>query len=172
MHLLKRVLKKSDVELSFKTYIESSLFFILFVLLLTLIGSILSDKATCFPAIFGAAGISVGLALQGRLSKFSGAVLILVFKPYKVGDLICMRSNAGFVIKIVILYIRIITFDGRIIIIPNGNVANSDVENRTMEETRRIDLSLKFNYDADIDDIRKIILEAFGKPPEILKIQA
>jgi small conductance mechanosensitive channel len=169
MRLLKRVLRKSNVELSLKTFIESLSFFILYGLLFTLIGSILGVKATSFLAIFGAAGIAVGLALQGSLSNFAGGVLILVFKPFKVGDLISVRTNVGFVIKIDILYTRIKTFDGRIIIMPNGNVSNSDVDNRTMEETRRIDLSLKFNYDADIDDIRKIIVEALEKHPKILK---
>jgi len=169
MRLLKRILRKSKVESSLKTFVESLSFFILYGLLFTLIGSILGVEATSFLAIFGAAGIAIGLALQGSLSNFAGGVLILVFKPFKVGDLISVRSNVGFVVKIDILYTTIKTFDGRIIIMPNGNVANSDVDNRTMEETRRIDLSLKFNYDADIDDVRKIILEALEKHPKILK---
>jgi small conductance mechanosensitive channel len=172
MRLLKRVLRKSNVELSLKTFIESLSFFVLYGLLFTLTGSILGVKATSFLAIFGAAGIAVGLALQGSLSNFAGGVLILVFKPFKVGDLISVRSNIGFVTQIDILYTRIKTFDGRIIIMPNGNVANSDVDNRTMEENRRIDLSLKFNYDANIDDIRKIILDALKKHPKILKTPA
>ena len=84
-------------------------------MLFTLTGSILGVKATSFLAIFGAEGIAVGLALQRRLSNFAGGVLILVFKPFKVGDLISVRSNVGFIVKIDILYTTIKTFDGRIL---------------------------------------------------------
>jgi small conductance mechanosensitive channel len=115
MRLLKRVLRKSNAELSLKTFIESLSFFVLYGLLFTLTGSILGVKATSFLAIFGAAGIAVGFALQESLSNFAGGFLILVFKSFKVGDLISVRSNVGFVTQIYILYTRIKTFDGRII---------------------------------------------------------
>lgn len=169
MRLLKRVLKKSKVELSLKTFIESLSVFALYGVLFFIIGSILGIKTTSFLAIFGAAGIAIGLALQGSLSNFAGGVLILVFKPFRVGDLIQVNSNLGNVVKIDILYTRIKTFDGRIITMPNGNLANSDVDNRTMEDVRRIDLSLKFNFDTDIDEVRKIILESMEKHPKVLK---
>lgn len=160
MRLLKAALKKSNVELSLKTFVESLSIFVLYGLLFTLVGSILGVKATSFLAIFGAAGIAVGLALQGSLANFAGGVLILVFKPFKVGDLINVNSNLGYVIKIDILYTRIKTFDGRIITMPNGNVANSDVDNRTMDPLRRIDLKLKFAFDIKMEAIRPIILKA------------
>ncbi|MFN2260786.1 MAG: mechanosensitive ion channel family protein [Psychroflexus sp.] len=122
-----------------------------------------------FLAIFGAAGIAIGLALQGSLSNFAGGVLILVFKPFQVGDLIYANNNLGNVVKIDILYTRIKTFDGRIITMPNGNLANSDVDNRTMEESRRIDLDLKFTFETDIDEVRRVVVETLAKHPKILK---
>ncbi|WP_127846801.1 mechanosensitive ion channel family protein [Psychroflexus aestuariivivens] len=169
MRMLKAVLKKSNVELSLKTFIESLSIFVLYGLLFTLIGSVLGVKATSFLAIFGAAGIAIGLALQGSLANFAGGVLILVFKPFKVGDLIHVNSNLGFVIKIDILYTRIETFDGRIITMPNGNVANSDVDNRTMKPIRRVDLNLKFAFDIKMEMIRPIILDALKAHPIVEK---
>lgn len=169
MRMLKAALKKSKVELSLRTFVESLSIFVLYGLLFTLIGSILGIKATSFLAIFGAAGIAIGLALQGSLANFAGGVLILVFKPFKVGDLISVNSSTGFVTNIDILYTRIETFDGRIITMPNGNVANSDVDNRTMNPLRRVDLSLKFAFDIKMETIRPIILEAMKAHPIIEK---
>ncbi|SHE51018.1 small conductance mechanosensitive channel [Psychroflexus salarius] len=167
--LLKRILVKSQIELSLRTFIESLSAFILWGLLFVIVGSILGIKATSFLAIFGAAGIAIGLALQGSLSNFAGGVLILVFKPFKVGDLIKVKSNLGYVIKIDILYTRIRTFDGRIITMPNGNLANSDVDNRSMNNLRRVDLDLKFAFEIKTEAIRPIILEAMKKHPLIEK---
>lgn len=167
MNLLKGTLRRSKVELSLKTFVESLSVFVLYGFLFFVIGSILGIKTTSFIAVFGAAGIAIGLALQGSLSNFAGGVLILVFKPFKVGDLIYVNENLGFVEQIDILYTRIKTFDGRIITMPNGNVSNSDVDNRTMEKYRRIDLNLKFAFDEDIDNLRRIIIAGMNKHPKL-----
>jgi len=167
MRILKGTLKKSRIELSLKTFIESLSIFLLYGFLFFIIGSILGIKTTSFIAVFGAAGIAIGLALQGSLSNFAGGVLILVFKPFKIGDLIDVNDNLGFVEKIDILYTRIKTFDGRIITMPNGNVSNSDVDNRTMERYRRIDLDLKFSFDENMDNVRQIIINGMTKHPKL-----
>lgn len=168
-HILKKILNRSKVEPSLKTFIESLSIFALYGLLFFVIGSVIGIKSTSFLAIFGAAGIAIGLALQGSLSNFAGGLLILVFKPFEVGDLIQVNDKLGVVVKLDILYTRIKTFDGRIITMPNGNVSNSDVDNRTMEKYRRIDLKLKFSYDADFDDLRRIIVEAMLQNPKVSK---
>ena len=167
MKILSKTLKKYEVELSLKTFIESLSVFVLYGLLFFALGLIIGIKSTSFLAIFGAAGIAIGLALQGSLSNFAGGLLILIFKPFKVGDLIKVNDNEGFVEKIDILYTRIITFDGRVITMPNGNVSNSDVDNRTMEKFRRIDLKLKFTYNSDIEHLRQIIIRAIKKHPQL-----
>jgi len=169
MRLLKGTLRKSKTELSLKTFVESLSIFLLYGFLFFIIGSILGIKTTSFIAVFGAAGIAIGLALQGSLSNFAGGVLILVFKPFKVGDLIYVNGNLGFVEKIDILYTQIKTFDGRIITMPNGNVSNSDVDNRTMEKYRRIDLNLKFSFDEDIDKVRQVIINGMKKHPKLAR---
>jgi small conductance mechanosensitive channel len=167
--ILKRVLRKTNIELSLRSFIESLSVFLLYGLLFFVLGSVLGIKTTSFIAIFGAAGIAIGLALQGSLSNFAGGVLILAFKPFKVGDLIQVNNNLGHVQKVDILYTRIKTFDGRIITMPNGNVSNSDVDNRTMEPHRRIDLDLKFSFDADFDKLREIVTNALSQHPEFVK---
>ncbi|MGM0636179.1 MAG: mechanosensitive ion channel family protein [Bacteroidota bacterium] len=168
MRLLRRVVKRSKIEPSLKTFVESLSVFLLYGLLFFVIGSVLGIKTTSFLAIFGAAGIAIGLALQGSLSNFAGGVLILVFKPFRVNDLIQVNNHLGFVEKIDILYTRIKTFDGRIITMPNGNLANSDVDNRTMEDLRRIDLNLKFTFDTNIDEIREILTTTLAKHPKVI----
>ena len=168
MRLLSKTLEKSKVELSLKSFIESFSIFLLYGLLFFAIGSIMGVKSTSFLAIFGAAGIAVGLALQGSLSNFAGGLLILIFKPFKVGDLIFVNRNEGFVEKIDLLYTRITTFDGRVITMPNGIVSNSDVDNRTKERYRRIDLKLKFAFNSDIDHLREVIIRALTKHPQLI----
>ncbi len=167
--ILKRLLHKSNLELSLISFVESLSSFVLYALLFFAIGSVIGIDSTSFLAIFGAVGIAIGLALQGSLSNFAGGLLILVFKPFKIGDLIKVNDKLGEVIKIDILYTRIKTFDGRIITMPNGNVSNSDVDNRTMEKYRRIDLKLKFNYDEDFDNLRRIIVEAMLQNSKVVK---
>ncbi|WP_034887502.1 mechanosensitive ion channel family protein [Gillisia sp. Hel_I_29] len=167
MRILKGTLRKSRVELSLKTFLESLSVFLLYGFLFFVVGSILGIKTTSFIAVFGAAGIAIGLALQGSLSNFAGGVLILVFKPFKIGDLINVNDNLGFVEQIDILYTRIKTFDGRIITMPNGNVSNSDVDNRTMEKYRRIDLDLKFSFDTDMDEIRRVVTNGMNTHPKL-----
>lgn len=168
MRLLKRLLKKSKIELSLKTFVESLSIFLLWGVLFFLVGSIIGIQASSFFAIFGAAGIAIGLALQGSLANFAGGVLILVFKPFKVGDLIKVNSTLGFVQQIDILYTRVKTYDGRIVTMPNGNLSNSDVDNRSMNPYRRVELDLKFNYNEDMDKIRKILLDTLNKHPNII----
>lgn len=167
--LLKRFLRKAKIEMSLRTFIESLAIFVLYGLLFAIIGIILGIQATSFIAIFGAAGIAVGLALQGSLANFAGGVLILAFKPFRVGDLVEVNGKLGEVHQIDILYTRIQSFDGRIITMPNGNVANSDVDNRSMNPIRRIDLFLKFDFKEDLDQIREVLYASQVKHEKVLK---
>ncbi|WP_107038962.1 mechanosensitive ion channel family protein [Brumimicrobium mesophilum] len=167
--IIKRLLRKANTELSLKTFVESLTSLVLYGLLFAVIGIILGIKTTSFIALFGGAAIAVGLALQGSLANFAGGVLILVFKPFRVGDLIHVNDTLGYVEKVDILYTRLKTFDGRMITMPNGNVANSDVDNRTMNDTRRVDLTIRVSLNEDIDKVRSIISEALQVHPGVLK---
>ena len=166
--LLKRILRRSSMELSLRTFIESFSIFLLYGLLGISIGAVLGATTSSIVAIFGAASIAIGLALQGSLANFAGGILILVFKPFKVGDIIYVNTSLGEVIKIDILYTRIKTFDGRIITMPNGNVSNNDVDNRTMNPIRRIGLTFKFSFNEDINQLKNIMINAMKKHPKAL----
>jgi len=167
--LLTKTFRRSGMESSLRTFLESLIKFTLYTLLIVSIGTTIGIKTSSFVAIIGAAGIAIGLALQGSLANFAGGVLILIFKPFKVGDLIQVNGSMGRVAKIDILYTRLVTFDNRVITMPNGNVANSDVDNRTMQDCRRIGLDFKFDYNADIKVIRRVVIEAMERHPKVLK---
>lgn len=169
VRLLAKTFRRSGMEPSLRTFFESLIKFTLYTLLIVSIGTTVGIKTSSFVAVIGAAGIAIGLALQGSLANFAGGVLILIFKPFRVGDLISVNGSMGKVTKIDILYTRLVTFDNRVITMPNGNVANSDVDNRTMQDCRRIGLDFKFDYNADIKFIRRVVIEAMEKHPKVLK---
>ncbi|CAN0589047.1 unnamed protein product, partial [Ectocarpus sp. 12 AP-2014] len=111
---------------------------------------------TSFIAVIGAAGLAVGLALQGSLSNFAGGVLILIFKPFKVGDTIEAQGHLGAVAEISILYTIVNTFDNRRIVIPNGSLSNATLVNVSIYEKRRCDMTFGIHYDDDIDTAKAI----------------
>jgi small conductance mechanosensitive channel len=148
---------------------ESLTIFVLYCLLVVSIGAVFGATTSSIVTIFGEASIAIGLALQGSLANFASGILILVFNPFRAGDLVFINNSLGEVTKIDILYTRLLTFDGRVITMPNGNVANSDIDNRTMNSKRRIGLNLKFSFDEDIDKVRKVMIDAMWKHPKILK---
>lgn len=120
MRMLRSFLRKSRIELTLQTFILSLSIFALYALLIFVVGRILGIEASSFLAMFGAAALAIGFALQGSLANFAGGVLILAFKPFKFNDLVYINQHLGYVHKIDILYTRIKTFDGRIITMPNG----------------------------------------------------
>ncbi len=135
---------------------------VLKILLLISVASMVGIATTSFIAIIGAAGLAVGLALQGSLANFAGGVLILIFKPFKVGDVIDAQGYLGSVREISILYTIVDTFDNRRIVIPNGQLANASLTNLSAYETRRCDMTFGIGYADDIDkakDICKRLIE-------------
>lgn len=171
MRLLSGFLKKSKVEPTLRTFVQSLSIFILYGLLIFVVGIILGIQASSFLAMFGAGALAIGFALQGSLSNFAGGVLILTFKPFKINDLVYINDHLGIVHQIDILYTRIKTYDGRIITMPNGRVANNDMDNRSMEPYRRVEIDLNFSFEEDFDELREIITNALKKHPEIVKDQ-
>ncbi|HCL38404.1 MAG TPA: mechanosensitive ion channel protein MscS, partial [Marinobacter hydrocarbonoclasticus] len=129
---------------------------ILKILLLISVASMVGIATTSFVAIIGAAGLAVGLALQGSLANFAGGVLILIFKPFKVGDVIDAQGFLGSVREITILYTIVDTFDNRRIVIPNGQLSNASLTNLSAYETRRCDMTFGIGYGDDIDKAKAI----------------
>ncbi|MBN7814157.1 mechanosensitive ion channel family protein [Algoriphagus pacificus] len=157
----RRLLEKRDDNPSLNEFLIGLVKALLYVSLGVGIANILGVPVTSFVAILGAAGLAIGLALQGSLSNFAGGVLILLFKPFKVGDVITAQGHTGSVVRIDILYTHMTTFDKKEIIIPNGALANSDVVNMSTQPVRRADFSVGVAYSSDLKKVREIVLEVF-----------
>lgn len=156
---LETLLEKKETNLSLSTFLVGLVNVVLFVSLFIGIATIIGVPISSFLAILGAAGLAIGLALQGSLSNFAGGVLILLFKPFQVGDVITGMGHTGIVQRIDILYTHLFTFDNKEVVIPNGNLANADVVNNTSQPTRRVDLTVGVGYTTDLKKVRTIILE-------------
>lgn len=174
MWLINRLVKVLDKKLSQKDptlnkFICGLIGTILKVLLAISVASMIGIETTSFIAIIGAAGLAVGLALQGSLGNFAGGVLILLFKPFKVGDAIEAQGYLGTVREISILYTVVDTFDNRRIVIPNGDLSNASLINLSAYETRRCDMSFAIGYKADIDKAKAICLRLIEEDERALQ---
>ncbi|WP_209331126.1 mechanosensitive ion channel family protein [Lunatimonas salinarum] len=158
---------KYEIEPSLASFLGSFLNGVLYVLLILAVLSTVGVEVTAFIAVLGAAGLAVGLALQGSLSNFAGGVLILVFKPFKVGDTIEAQNTLGSVERIDILYTTIRNFDNKVVTIPNGTLANNNITNFSEKETRRVDMAVGIAYGSDIKKVRKIILDTLAEDERI-----
>jgi small conductance mechanosensitive channel len=132
---------------------------VLWLVLLIIIISILGIETSSFIALFASAGVAVGLALSGTLQNFAGGVMILLFKPFKVGDYIEAQGFAGTVKEIQIFNTIILTVDAQTVIIPNGPLSTGTMKNYTMEKYRRVDLDYTFAYGTDIEKVKAAINE-------------
>lgn len=139
------------------------------VMLLISVASMIGIETTSFIAVIGAAGLAIGLALQGSLANFAGGVLILIFKPFKVGDTIEAQGFLGAVAEIQILYTVVNTFDNRRIVIPNGSLSNATLVNVSIYEKRRCDMTFGIHYDDDIDKAKAILQRLFEEDERSLK---
>jgi small conductance mechanosensitive channel len=138
------------------------------ILLIITVASQVGIETTSFIAALGAMGVAIGLALQGSLSNFAGGVLILVFKPFKVGDVIESGGYTGKVNRIDILHSVLTTFDNKTIFLPNGQVANSSLVNFTLQETRRVDISVGISYTDNVAKAREVVLKLIKADDRIL----
>jgi small conductance mechanosensitive channel len=164
----KKTLISREVELSLIPFLCSLFNVLLKVLLLVTVASMLGIATTSFIAVLGAASLAVGLALQGSLSNFAGGVLILLFKPFKVGDFIESDGVKGTVERISVLSTVLTTATGNSAILPNGTVANNKILNFSMQSTRRVDLTIGIGYDEDINLAKKVLITAMEAMPNVL----
>ncbi|KPQ26657.1 MAG: small conductance mechanosensitive channel [Marinobacter excellens HL-55] len=139
------------------------------VMLVISVASMIGIATTSFIAVIGAAGLAIGLALQGSLGNFAGGVLILIFKPFKVGDAIEAQGFLGSVREITILYTIVDTFDNRRVVIPNGQLSNASLTNMSVYETRRCDMSFGIGYNDDIDKAKAICKRLIEEDERALK---
>lgn len=167
--LSRHMMENRKIDVSLRGFLGSFLSIGLKILLLISVASMLGIATTSFVAIVGAAGLAVGLALQGTLANFAGGVLILFFKPYKVGDLIEAQGKLGHVKEIQIFVTILTTFENKTIIIPNGAISNGDITNYSTQGKIRVDLVMGISYTADIKKARNALLEVMNNHPKVLK---
>lgn len=168
--LLRRFLDRSHVDEGVKQFLDSLAKAVLYFCLVIIICSWLGIPTTSVAALLGSIGLAIGLALQGSLSNFAGGVLILLIKPFKVGDYIIEdnHKNEGTVAEIELFYTRLLTPDNRMVVIPNGTLSNSSLTNVTRQEKRRVDIAVGVSYDADIRKVKEILTELLLDEPKRL----
>ncbi|WP_375740063.1 mechanosensitive ion channel family protein [Pseudomonas boanensis] len=162
-----RLMQTRRVDRTLQGFIGSLANIILKVLLLVSVASMIGVETTSFVAAIGAAGLAIGLALQGSLANFAGGVLILLFRPFKAGDWIEGQGVAGTVDSIQIFHTTLKTADNKVVIVPNGSLSNGNITNYSREQTRRVDINLGIDYDCDIKLARQVLLE-IAKDPRVL----
>lgn len=165
-------LPKDKVDVTLSLFLKGIISMGLKILLWITVISMLGIKMTSFVAILGAAGLAVGLALQGSLSNFAGGVLIMLFKPYKVGDFIDAAGYMGTVNSIQVFNTILKTPDNKTVIIPNGTLSGSSITNFSSEATRRVDLKFGIGYDADIKKAKEIMNDIINSDDRVLKTPA
>jgi small conductance mechanosensitive channel len=173
--VIKKIMKASKKLMSKRDYDESLQKFLLnfinwtlkILLIITLLGT-LGVPTTTFAAVIAAAGLAIGLALQGSLGNFAGGILIMIFKPIKIGDLIEAQGQMGVVKEIEIFTTKLTGLSNKEIIIPNGALSNGTIVNYTTEGTRRVDLIFGVGYDSDIKKTKEVLLEVITSHPLVL----
>lgn len=165
---IQKLMRKKGVDASLQTFLSSLINISLKVLLVITVLSQVGIETTSFIAALGAAGLAVGLALQGSLSNFAGGALILFFKPFKVGDIIKAQGEVGEVSEIQILVTKLATAGNKTAILPNGPLANGNIVNYNQDGRTRLDLNFGISYDSDIKLARKTLMEVMRKHPDVL----
>lgn len=166
---LKAIMVKKQIDQSLQGFLMSLVGWGLRVFLFITVAGELGVETTSFAAVIAAVSLAVGMALQGSLSNFAGGALIMVFKPFRVGDYISAQGQEGTVKKIEIFTTILNTVDNKQIIIPNGGLSNGTIINYSREENRRVDLVFGVSYDADIKQVKEVLLNMANCHPLILR---
>ncbi|HMB63445.1 MAG TPA: mechanosensitive ion channel domain-containing protein [Eudoraea sp.] len=167
--LMRRFFEKKDYDLALESFLQSFISIALKVLLFVLVVTQLGVKSSSLVAMLGAAGLAIGLALQGSLANFAGGVLILIFKPFKVGDFISAQGAEGTVKEISIFTTKLNTFGNQVAIIPNGQISNNNIINFNAEKTRRDKIDVGIGYGSNIKEAKDILLQICATCEKILK---
>lgn len=168
--IIKRSLERANADVGVSQFIDSFIKIGTYAILIMLIATSFGVDAASIIAVFGSAGVAIGLALQGSLSNLAGGVLILILKPFKVGDYIIedTNKNEGTVSEIQIFYTKLTTPDNKTIVLPNGNLANSSLTNVTHAPYRRNEMKIGISYDSDIKTAKKVLQELLDNDRDVL----
>lgn len=167
--LIRKIMTKRSLDPTLTNFLSDILLWVLRILLFVTFIDKLGIGTSSFVAILGAMGLAVGLSLQGSLSNFAGGMLIILFKPFKVGHVIEAQGNIGTVAEIQIFVTKLISANNQTIFIPNGSLSNGTITNYSMQGSRKADLTISISYDTDIRKAKAIITEVLNSNPKILK---
>ena len=166
--LVRRIMLRRDVDPTLTKFLADILLWALRLLLFVTVIARLGIETSSFVAILGAMGLAIGLSLQGSLSNFAGGMLIILFKPFRVGDYIEAQGVAGTVSEIQIFVTKLITPNNQTVFVPNGMLSNGTITNYSLEQIRRADLSFSISYDTDIRQAKAIIENALKANSKVL----
>lgn len=169
--LIQKSMKRANAELGAIQFVDSFVKASLYVVLVLMIASSFGLDAASIVAVLGSAGVAIGLAVQGSLSNLAGGVLILILKPFKVGDYIKEGSSGkeGTVTEIQIFYTKLLTFDNQTVILPNGNLANNSLVNTSAEAYRRMDIKVGISYQADLKKAKEVLQQVLRSDEKTVK---
>lgn len=170
--VLANMLSRRKVEISIQTFLKSMVNILLNVLLIISVVGALGVSTTSFAALLASAGVAIGMALSGNLQNFAGGLIILFFKPYKVGDWIEAQGTSGSVTAIQIMHTIVTTADNKVVYIPNGAMSSGVITNYSRMETRRVDWTVGVDYGEDIDKVKRIVEGLIAADSRILQTPA
>ncbi|TYC03059.1 MAG: mechanosensitive ion channel [Kosmotoga sp.] len=165
--LIVKIMDRSKLDETLKKFLSTVLGVLLKVLLFVVVLSMLGIEMTAFVALIGAIGIAIGFALQGALANLAGGILILIIKPFKVGEFISDGTNMGTVEEVHIVVTKLRTVDNKLIIVPNGQLANSTITNFSRSDKRRLDITFGIGYDDDIKLAKNTLTEIYKNHPKV-----
>jgi small conductance mechanosensitive channel len=165
----RKVMTKGNYDESLQKFLLNLLNWIFKIVLIVVVLGTVGVETTSFAAILAAAGLAIGLALQGSLGNFAGGVLIMIFKPFKIGDLIEAQGEIGVIKEIENFTTKLTGLSNKEIIIPNGSLSNGNIVNYTTEGTRRVDLIFGVGYDSDIKKTKEVLMNVLTSHPKVLK---
>lgn len=168
LKVLSKGLDRTRLDLTVNNFVKQCCKIVLYVLLVTIVLSVLGIPATSIITVIGTAGVAIGLALQDSLSNVAGGIMLLINKPFKIGDYIMVSGVSGTVKQITILYTRLDSDSNQAIFIPNGQVSGAVVTNNNTNGTRRVDLKFSISYEDDYQKAREIILQVLSRNEKIL----
>lgn len=169
--IVRKSMEKAGAEVGVTQFVDSFIKAALYVVLAFMLASSFGVDAASIVALLGSAGVAIGLAVQGSLSNLAGGVLILLLKPFKVGDYIIesIIGMEGTVSEIQIFYTKLLTADNKVIVLPNGNLANNTITNVTASKCRRMNIVVGIAYDADLKKAKEVLQEILDKDEKTLK---
>ncbi len=166
--LFNKMLERRKIEPAVKSFLRSAVNLLLTILLVVTVVSALGINTTSFAALLASAGVAVGMAFSGNLSNFAGGIIILIFKPYSVGDWIDAQGVQGTVKEIQIFHTLLLTADNKIIYVPNGSMSTGVITNYSQRDKRRVDWTISVDYGTNLAKVRSVLLTVIAKEARVL----